>query len=277
MTSTDALPTVDTPWPVALLSAKIKGWIDRLGPVWVEGQIAQLSRRQGMNTVFMTLRDTVADISVTVTCSRQVFDSLNPPVVEGATFVDLTDLYSERLRSIARDVDPALAEWAEPIELARAREYRRLAADQLINNAAKLRFMTAGRTTAPITVWEPGRTISFTNPSVIPCIFARGLVSRPSTITSPPTTPSRPPPTSSPGSIPSPASPSIAARWKRSCPTFSCAADRMAPGRSNSTAKPCQRSWSTASTTPPSPSRPPATAPPISTSGTILDAALCWC
>ena len=27
-----------------------------------------------------------------------------------------------------------------------------IAADQLINNAAKLRFMTAGRTTAPITV-----------------------------------------------------------------------------------------------------------------------------
>ena len=27
-----------------------------------------------------------------------------------------------------------------------------IAADQLINNAAKLRFMTAGRTTAPITI-----------------------------------------------------------------------------------------------------------------------------
>jgi len=40
-----------------------------------------------MNTVFLTLRDTVADISVQVTCSRQVFDSLNPPVVEGASVV----------------------------------------------------------------------------------------------------------------------------------------------------------------------------------------------
>jgi exodeoxyribonuclease VII large subunit len=65
----------------------ISGWIDRLGAVWVEGQIAQLNRRQGMNTVFITLRDTVADISVSVTCSRQVFDSLNPPVVEGASVV----------------------------------------------------------------------------------------------------------------------------------------------------------------------------------------------
>src|SRR4051812_23829461 len=40
-----------------------------------------------MNTVFMTLRDAVADISIPVTCSRQVFDSLNPPMVEGASVV----------------------------------------------------------------------------------------------------------------------------------------------------------------------------------------------
>jgi exodeoxyribonuclease VII large subunit len=58
-----------------------------LGTVWVEGQVAQFNRRQGMNTVFLTLRDTVADISISVTCSRQVFDSLNPPMVEGASVV----------------------------------------------------------------------------------------------------------------------------------------------------------------------------------------------
>ena len=32
-----APPTADAPWPVALLSSKIKGWIDRLGTAWVEG------------------------------------------------------------------------------------------------------------------------------------------------------------------------------------------------------------------------------------------------
>ena len=75
------------PAPVRQIASAISGWIDRLGAVWVEGQIAQMNRRQGMNTVFLTLRDTVADISVPVTCSRQVFDSLNPPVVEGASVV----------------------------------------------------------------------------------------------------------------------------------------------------------------------------------------------
>ena len=35
----------------------------------------------------MTLRDAVADISVPVTCSRTLFDGLNPPLVEGASIV----------------------------------------------------------------------------------------------------------------------------------------------------------------------------------------------
>ena len=62
-------------------------WIDKLGGVWVEGQVAQVSRRPGVNTVFMTLRDTVADISVPLTCARSLFDSMNPPLVEGASVV----------------------------------------------------------------------------------------------------------------------------------------------------------------------------------------------
>ena len=77
----------ESPAPVRQIASAIAGWVDRLGVVWVEGQIAQLNRRQGMNTVFLTLRDAVADISVSVTCSRQVFDSLDPPVVEGASVV----------------------------------------------------------------------------------------------------------------------------------------------------------------------------------------------
>ena len=77
----------ERPAPVRQIANAISGWVDRLGPVWVEGQVAQFNRRQGMNTVFMTLRDPVADISIPVTCSRQVFDSLNPPMVEGASVV----------------------------------------------------------------------------------------------------------------------------------------------------------------------------------------------
>ncbi|WP_137294125.1 exodeoxyribonuclease VII large subunit [Nocardioides dongxiaopingii] len=75
----------EQPAPVRQVANAISGWIDRLGAVWVEGQIAQLSRRPGLQTVFLTLRDSVADISVPVTCSRTLLDSMNPPLVEGAS------------------------------------------------------------------------------------------------------------------------------------------------------------------------------------------------
>ena len=79
--------TLESPAPVRAVANAVSQWIDRLGAVWVEGQIAQVNRRPGVNTVFMTLRDPIADISVTLTCQRTLFDSLNPPLVEGAGVV----------------------------------------------------------------------------------------------------------------------------------------------------------------------------------------------
>jgi exodeoxyribonuclease VII large subunit len=58
----DAPPTVDTPWPVGVLSAKIKGWIDRLGAVWVEGEITQWGISGG--NVYGKLKDLEADVTV---------------------------------------------------------------------------------------------------------------------------------------------------------------------------------------------------------------------
>ncbi|GGZ42134.1 exodeoxyribonuclease 7 large subunit [Streptomyces inusitatus] len=77
----------DAPLPVGEVSRLIGGWIDRLGAVWVEGQITQLSRRPGQGVVFLTLRDPAHDISVGVTCYRQVFDAVADIVTEGARVV----------------------------------------------------------------------------------------------------------------------------------------------------------------------------------------------
>lgn len=77
----------ETPIPVGEVSRLIGGWIDRLGAVWVEGQITQLSRRPGAGVVFLTLRDPSYDISVSVTCYRQVFDKVADVVSEGARVV----------------------------------------------------------------------------------------------------------------------------------------------------------------------------------------------
>ncbi|WP_333768931.1 exodeoxyribonuclease VII large subunit [Streptomyces sp. IBSBF 2435] len=79
--------SADTPIPVGEVSRLIGGWIDRLGAVWVEGQITQLSRRPGAGVVFLTLRDPSHDISLSVTCFRAVFDQVADVVGEGARVV----------------------------------------------------------------------------------------------------------------------------------------------------------------------------------------------
>ncbi|SDS49131.1 Exodeoxyribonuclease VII large subunit [Nocardioides scoriae] len=75
------------PAPVRQIAQAIGAWVERLGAVWVEGQVTQVSRRGGTNTVFLTLRDKLADVSVSVTCPRGVVDSLPTPLVEGAQVV----------------------------------------------------------------------------------------------------------------------------------------------------------------------------------------------
>jgi exodeoxyribonuclease VII large subunit len=77
----------EAPVPVGEVSRLIGGWIDRLGAVWVEGQITQLSRRPGAGVVFLTLRDPSYDVSLTVTCYRAVFDKVADVVGEGARIV----------------------------------------------------------------------------------------------------------------------------------------------------------------------------------------------
>jgi exodeoxyribonuclease VII large subunit len=73
--------SAESPLPVRTVARSIADWVGRLGRVWVEGQVTQLNRRPG--TVFLTLRDPVADVSLSVTCSRGVFEAVVPPLSEG--------------------------------------------------------------------------------------------------------------------------------------------------------------------------------------------------
>ncbi|MGN9807986.1 exodeoxyribonuclease VII large subunit [Micromonospora sp. BQ11] len=70
-----------------MVSQKVGAWIARLGWVWVDGQVAQISRRPGATTVFLTLRDPSADLSLTVTTNRDVLDAGAPELREGARVV----------------------------------------------------------------------------------------------------------------------------------------------------------------------------------------------
>ena len=77
--------TPEQPLPVRTVARSIGDWVQRLGRVWVEGQVTQVHRRPG--TVFLTLRDPVADVSLSVTCGREVCDAVQPPLVDGARVV----------------------------------------------------------------------------------------------------------------------------------------------------------------------------------------------
>jgi exodeoxyribonuclease VII large subunit len=79
--------TAERPWPVRVVSQRLGEWIGRLGWVWVDGQIAQISRRPGASTVFLTLRDPAADLSLTVTTDRDVLDTGVPGLADGARVV----------------------------------------------------------------------------------------------------------------------------------------------------------------------------------------------
>ena len=70
------LTTAENPWPLRLLSSKIDQYVARMSQVWVEGQVIQLNRRPGAGMAFLTLRDTDADISMSVSIYARVLDAV---------------------------------------------------------------------------------------------------------------------------------------------------------------------------------------------------------
>jgi exodeoxyribonuclease VII large subunit len=70
--------SADNPLPVRTVAMMVKDWIEKLGTVWIEGEVAQLSMRPNTSTAFITLRDPAADMSLSVTCPRDLV--MNAPV-----------------------------------------------------------------------------------------------------------------------------------------------------------------------------------------------------
>ena len=77
--------SAESPVPVRTVLRLVGDWIGRLGRVWVEGQIAELNKRGG--TVFLTLRDPVAAVSVRVICPLPVLTAGGPEPGVGARVV----------------------------------------------------------------------------------------------------------------------------------------------------------------------------------------------
>lgn len=70
--------SAEKPVPVRVVSEAISDYINRLGQIWVEGEIAQLNDRAGSGMIYMRLRDPSVDMYLEVTCPRSVFKAISP-------------------------------------------------------------------------------------------------------------------------------------------------------------------------------------------------------
>jgi exodeoxyribonuclease VII large subunit len=75
------------PWPVRAVATRVAKYIDRLGTVWIEGQLTELKLRQ--STAWMVLRDPAADMSLSVSCPVDLVTNAPVPLAEGTQVIML--------------------------------------------------------------------------------------------------------------------------------------------------------------------------------------------
>ncbi|MEI6648997.1 MAG: exodeoxyribonuclease VII large subunit [Actinomycetes bacterium] len=70
--------SIDAPVPVRVISESIGQYLSKLGPVWIEGELSEVTVRPGSPMVFMRLRDSSADMSLSIMCHKSVYEAVSP-------------------------------------------------------------------------------------------------------------------------------------------------------------------------------------------------------
>lgn len=83
--ATAAETSPDAPWPLHLLSEKLKAHIERAPAAWVEGQVIELNRRSSM--CYITLRDVDSEVSLSLSVYGTVMDRVSSPLERGSRVV----------------------------------------------------------------------------------------------------------------------------------------------------------------------------------------------
>lgn len=100
--------TPENPWPLHVLSRKLKEHIERSPQVWIEGQVIEMNRRG--QTAYLTLRDVDAEISLPASAWGTVMARLKEPIQRGSRVVALVKpemwLKTGRLNMAVRDMRP---------------------------------------------------------------------------------------------------------------------------------------------------------------------------
>jgi exodeoxyribonuclease VII large subunit len=76
--------TPDNPWSVAFVAGKIQTWIERLGSVWIEGEVIQYNPRPGSGMQFFTLRDLNQQASLDVSVFSSAIAASGITIERGA-------------------------------------------------------------------------------------------------------------------------------------------------------------------------------------------------
>lgn len=142
--------TAEHPWPVRMLSLKLADYIERLSPLWVEGEIVQLNRRD--RTAYLVLRDPDVDMSLSVTIATTPLDNSPTPLMPGSrVVVQAKPVFWARrgqLHLDARAIRPVgIGDLLARVEILG----RRLAAEGLFDERAKKRLPFVPRCVGLIT------------------------------------------------------------------------------------------------------------------------------
>ncbi|WP_426003490.1 exodeoxyribonuclease VII large subunit [Paenarthrobacter sp. NyZ202] len=106
--ATAAETSPDNPWPLQLLSRKLKAHIERAPAAWIEGQVIEMNRRGG--NAFLTLRDVDAEISLPASVWSTVLDRQRTPLERGSRVVALVKaefwIKTGRMNMSVKDIRP---------------------------------------------------------------------------------------------------------------------------------------------------------------------------
>lgn len=144
--------TFENPWSVSTVNTEVKGWIERLGYLWVEGQLTQINMKPSWKLSYLTLRDVNQEMSVSLTASTALLQNLPTPIKDGDRIV----VYGKPAFYAGRG---SFSLWVTEIRhvgvgelLARIENLRRaLAAEGLFDASRKLPFPYLPRTIGLIT------------------------------------------------------------------------------------------------------------------------------
>jgi len=67
----------------------LSDWIGRLGPIWIDGQVAEFRPRPGARNHYLILRDPDVDMSLTIVADAALLGSVTPPIEAGQRVVVL--------------------------------------------------------------------------------------------------------------------------------------------------------------------------------------------